>query len=392
MSLSAVITPAGVTAPSFADVLAGLQAAVRAIYGSDIYIAPDSKDGQFLALLAQAISDANAAAIAVRADFAPGSAQGAGLSSVVKVNGLARLVASYSTAVGLVVGQVGTVINNGTVKDANGNLWNLPSVVTIPPAGQISVTVTAQQLGALAAGAGTINAIATPVLGWQTFASTSDAAPGAPVETDAALRQRQSLSTSLPAQTPLAALLAALSNLPGVIAVKVYENATGATDANGIPARNICVVIEGGNLATIAQTIGQKKTPGAGTYGTTSQVYVDAVTGITYTINFYVLAFTTVKVKILGTALPGYTSATSAAIQAAVSAYLATHGIGETVEYSGLWAPAYLNGPARLQPYKITTLQLSTDGGTTWVTTDAVIAFNKIVANVAATDVLVTIT
>jgi hypothetical protein len=177
MSLSAVITPAGVTAPSFADVLAGLQAAVRAIYGSDIYIAPDSKDGQFLALLAQAISDANAAAIAVRADFAPGSAQGAGLSSVVKVNGLARLVASYSTAVGLVVGQVGTVINNGTVKDANGNLWNLPSVVTIPPAGQISVTVTAQQLGALAAGAGTINAIATPVLGWQTFASTSDAAP-----------------------------------------------------------------------------------------------------------------------------------------------------------------------------------------------------------------------
>lgn len=390
LGLSAQITAAGITAPAYADILAKLQAKIREIYGSDVYIAPDSKDGQLLALFAQAQADANDTAVAVHAQFSPSKAIGAGLSSIVKSNGIARLIASNSTAAGLVVGQVGTVINNGVVKDAAGNLWNLPAVVTIPVAGQIAVTVTAQQLGAITAPSGTINKITTPVLGWQTFASTADAAPGAPVELDAALRARQSTSTSLTAVTPLGALQGALANITGVQRVKLYNNDTSAADANGVPAKSVCVVIQGGDLATIARIIGQKKTPGADTYGSTSQAYTDPVTGIPYTIKFYVLAFTTVKVKIAGTALPGYTTATTAAIQQAVADYLNSHNIGEAVEYTGLWSPGYLNAPARSQPYRIDTLQVSTDGGGTWNTSDAIIAFNKI-ATAATTDVQVTI-
>lgn len=390
LGLSASISSAGISAPAFADILLALQNAARGIYGSDVYIEPDSKDGQLLALVAQAIADNNDTAIAVYNQFAPSTAVGAGLSSVVKVNGLSRLVASQSTATGLVVGQVGAVITGGVVKDANGNLWNLPASVTIPPAGQILVTVTAQQVGAIAAAAGTINAIATPALGWQSFVSTTDAVPGAPVESDAALRQRQAISTSASADTPLGALVGALENLTGVTAVKVYENATSATDANGVPMKSICVVVSGGNVADIAATIGQKKTPGAATYGTTAQSYVDPVTGIPSTIYFYVLAATNVKVKVTGTALTGYTSATAAAIQAAIAAYVDTFAIGEAVEFSGLWAPAYQNTSPRAQPYRIDTIQVSTDGGATWNTNDVAIAFNRIAA-CAASDVTVTI-
>lgn len=391
LGLAATVNATGISAPTFAAILAALQNQARQIYGSDIYIAPDSKDGQLLALVAQAVSDANDAAVAIYNQFAPSTAQGAGLSSVVKVNGITRLVASASTAVGTVVGQAGALITNGVVKDANGNLWNLPASVTIPPAGQITVTVTAQQVGAITAPAGTINSIATPALGWQSFTSTSDATPGAPVESDSALRQRQAASTAIAAISPLGALLGALENISGVTAVKIYENTASAADSNGVPAKSLCIVIAGGNVATIAQTIGQKKTPGAGTYGTTAQSYLDPVTGIPSTINFFVLATTDLKVKVTGSALTGYTSATGTAIQTAIAAYINSHGIGETVEYSGLWGPAYQNAPARSQPYKVTSLQVSSDGGTTWTTGDTAIAFNKIATCVAANDVTVTI-
>lgn len=390
LGLSAKITETGISAPSFADILGTLQNKVREIYGSDIYIEPDSKDGQFIALVAQAIRDANDTAIAVHGQFSPGSAIGTGLSSVVKVNGISRAAASKSTAPGTVVGVAGTVIAAGTVKDANGNLWDLPANVLIPPAGQIDVTVTAQELGDINAASGTINKITTPVLGWQTFVSTADAAPGAPVETDATLRKRQSVSTALSASTPLGSMLGALLNLPGVVRAKVYENDTAAANADGIPAKSICAVVQGGDLAAIATTIGQKKTPGAGTHGTTTQSYTDPTTGIPYSIKFFVLANTAVKVKVEGTALTGFTTATAAQIKDEISAYIGEHDTGEDVEFTGLWAPAYLNLPARQRPYKINSLQVSTDGGATWNTNDVAVPFNSI-AVCAATDVTVTI-
>lgn len=389
--VTAVITEAGISAPPFATVLATLQDRVRTIYGSDIYIEPDSKDGQLIVLFAQAVSDCNDVAVAVKGQFAPGSAIGTGLSSVVKVNGIERLEASYSSAPGSAIGQAGTVIMNGAVKDENGNLWNLPESVTIPPGGEILVTVTAQELGDISAPAGSIDAIATPALGWQSFTSTADATPGAPVERDPTLRQRQTVSTSLPALTVLGALEGALLNLPGVQRVRIYDNDDDAPDANGVPGHTECVVIEGGDLAQIALTIGQKKTPGGGTYGTTSQVYVDPVTGIVYTINFYILALTTIKVRITGTALPGYTTTIGDDIKVSMVDYLESHTIGERVEYTGLWGPAYLDLPARLQPYRVDTLEVSTDGGATWNELDVAIDFNKVV-NCTLADVTVTIT
>jgi uncharacterized phage protein gp47/JayE len=391
MTLSAVVSATGITAPSYADILTALREQFRAIYGSDVYIDPDSQDGQLLALLALAISDSNNTAIAVYNSFSPATAVGAGLSSNVKINGIARLIASRSTAVGLVVGTVGTVITNGTVKDTNGNIWNLPASVLIPPAGQISVTVTAASLGAIVAPTGLINIINTPTIGWQSFVSTSAATPGAPVESDAALRQRQAVSTSLPAQTPLAAMLGALLNLPGVTRAVVYENATNTTDANGLPPRSISVVIAGGDLGAIAQTIGQKKTPGAATFGTSSRAYTDPVTGIAYNIMFFVLVPTTIKVNIVGKALAGYSSTTIAAIQNSIAAYLNGLSIGSKVEYTRLWAPGYLNGAAAGQTYEIDTLTVAAGAGPLG-TSDVIVPFNSAAACNPLFDVTVTIT
>ncbi len=65
------------------------------------------------------------------------------------------------------------------------------------------------------------------------------------METDSALRQRQALSTALPALTPLETLQGALLAIDGVTACTVTENDSVPDAATGIPGNTVAVVIDG---------------------------------------------------------------------------------------------------------------------------------------------------
>ena len=240
-TLACTLSATGITAPSYTDILESLKASYRSIFGSDVYLEPDSQDGQWLAIIASAVNDTNAVTIATYNAFSPATAQGVGLSSVVQINGIARQIPTRSTADLTIIGTVGTVITNGVAADAAGNLWALPASVVIPISGSIVVTATCTVDGAISAAAATITTIQTPTLGWQTVNNVAGATEGAPVESDAALRLRQATSTALGAETPLKAISGAIAALPGVTRLMVYENDTGATDANGITEHSVAV-------------------------------------------------------------------------------------------------------------------------------------------------------
>ncbi len=344
-TLAATIDATGISAPSFADIFQSLQVSYRSIYGADAYLEPDSQDGQMLGIFALAIKDSNDLAIAIYNAFSPVTAQGNGLSSLVKINGMARLVSSSSTADLTIVGQPGTIIVNGIVADVLNNRWNMPSFTTIPAGGLIVVTAVAEQLGNIAAAPNTITTIVTPTAGWQTATNLLSAVPGAPVETDAGLRQRQSVSTSLPSQTPLAGIFGAVANVPGVEQLAVYENDGDITDVNGIPPHSISVVALGGDATAIASAIALRRAPGAGTYGNTTEVITDQK-GIPVTISFWQPLQVTITVQITISALNGYVSTTGIAIQAAVAAYIGGLGVGQNLFFSKIFGPANLNnGP-----------------------------------------------
>lgn len=353
-TLAPTIDAAGISAPSYSDIYQSLIASFQAIYGADIYVAADSQDGQLLAIFAKAIHESNQATVAMFQSFSPTFAQGANLSSRVKINGLLRHTASKSTAVGVLTGVVGTVVISGVVKDTAGNLWDLPASVTIPIAGTITVTATAQQEGSIIAAIGDIDEIYNPQLGWQTFTNTAAATPGSPVETDAELRQRQSISTSLPASTTITSILASIGNVEGVARFAVYENDTGSTDSNGLPAHSFAAVISGGDSMSIAEAIALKKPPGIQTYGTTSVAVTDPI-GIPSLINYFVLATVPVYIAVAITALPGYVATTGVAIKEALADYLNTLAIGEYVYLSQARGVASLMGnPTIGKTFRIT--------------------------------------
>jgi len=397
-TLAAQVTATGISAPSYADILASLKASLQSIYGSDAYLEPDSQDGQMLAIFASAINDANNMAIAVYNAFSPATAQGTGLSSVVKINGLARLIPSNSSATVNIVGQAGTQIVNGLVEDENGNKWALPALVTVPVGGLIAVTATAVVSGAISAAAGTINVIATPTRGWQSVTNPADAVVGAPVEDDATLRRRQSVSTSLAAVSVLDAMVGAIANLSGVTMWAAYENDTGSTNSLGIPAHSISMVVEGGDAQTIAQMIAQQKTPGTGTYGTTTETVYDQL-GVPSTIHFFAPTHVTLTVVITVKALPGFVTPTQTAIAAAAAAYIAGLGIGagtldgtDKVYLSRVEAVAALMGSGVEKTFNITSVQLSRTGAGGLAAADVAIAFNELAKCDASTNVTVTVT
>lgn len=376
-TLAAQITAAGVSAPSYADILASLQASYQAIFGSDVNLDPSTQDGQWLAVLAQGYHDCNSAVIAAYNQFSPATAVGAGLSSVVKTNGIAREAATNSTADLTITGTVGTVITNGVVGDTNGNQWALPASVTIPSSGSIIVTATCETAGAVSASAGTITNILNPTLGWQSATNAANATVGVAAETDSALRQRQGKSTSLPAQTPLDAIVAAVANVTGVTRYAPYENDSAATDSNGLPPHSISLVVEGGDTTAIATAIGSK-TLGCATYGTTSTQILDPK-GVPKTVNFYRPTEMRLIVNLTLTPLTGYVSTTKPLIAEAIAAWVngLSIGYGGGIAINDLMAVAKLPAPLGLT-YKIEpgALQICWFGGTP-AAADLALTFNE---------------
>ncbi|SEI99156.1 Uncharacterized phage protein gp47/JayE [Azotobacter beijerinckii] len=384
------IDASGISAPSYAEVLNYLQQQYRSIYGADTYLGNDSQDGQFVSLIALAISDANAAFIAAYNSFSPNTAQGNGLSSNVKINGIRRGVSTSSQVDLDVVGQAGTVITGGIARDVNGKNWLLPETVTIPPAGVITVTATCATTGEVSASVGQVSIIATPTRGWQSVTNASTAEPGAPVETDSALRQRQKFSVALPSRTVLEGTTGAVESLTGVTRVATYENDTKITDANGIPENSISLVVEGGDVADIAQAIANKKTPGTGTYGTTAQQVID-IYGRPVTIRLFRPTYQAMTVAIALKALAGYSSVVGTAVQQAVSDYINSVLIGGGLSGSVEWADAITaaNSVPNSGTFKLTSLVISGPGGSG--SPDVVLAFNQ-AATCTPASVVLTVT
>ncbi len=377
-TLAATITPTGISAPTYSEIYQSLQESFKEIYGPDSYITPDSQDGQLLAIFAKAVSDANDTAIKVYNDFSPVSAQGAGLSSLVRLSGITRLSPSNSQVDVEVVGVVGTVILNGKIAGPDGNQWSLPETVTIPAEGFETVTARCDTEGAIEAQIGSITQIVTPTLGWQSVSNIAIASAGAPVETDAALRLRQQLSVAQPSKTVLFGILGAVKAVEGVTEAVIYENDTGAVDSNGLPAHSIAVVVLGGGTEDIAEQIMLRKTPGAYTHGNIL-VNVEDDAGVNHAIRFFVPTEVSIRVSLTIHALTGYSGTTGDQIKQAIADYINALPIGQDVVISRLYLPAQLGGGAGSEQFDLQNLLISVYPATPGAS-DVVIPFNSTAA------------
>lgn len=374
----------GLTVPSYSDILSDLLAQYQTIYGYNVYLGVDSPDYQWISVVAAKMADVMSAVQLAYNARSPLTAIGAALDGIVKLNRIARKVASYSTCAVILSGTPGAVVVNGVCKDSNGYLWSLPAAgVTIGAGGTVTVTATCQTAGNIGADPATLTGIATPAAGWVAVTNSVTAVPGLPVESDAALRARQSISAALSSKTMLDGTIAAIAETAGVTRYSVVENATGTTDGDGNPAHSITCIVEGGADADVAQAIYGNRGIGPLTNGTTS-VTVTGATGESIPIGFSRPSYSSIYVSLSVHALSGYTTATTTAIQAAIAAYLNSLQIGETVVLSELYGAALTVRPNPDAPmFSIRALTLGTSATPTG-TSDLTLAFNAVAQGVAA--------
>lgn len=374
--IACTVSDAGITAPTYDVILAWYQDQYRAVYGSDIVLDNSTQDGQWIAIQAQAMNVCNQAMITVFNSFSPAKAQGAALSSNVKINGITRDAATNSTCDVIVIGDPGTIITNGIVIDtASGNQWVLPASVTIPDTGSITVTATCSTTGLVSGAINTLTIIGTPTDGWTGVYNATAASLGAAAQTDASLRIQQVASTMMPSVTIMDGIRGGILSLSGVSACAGYENDTDAKDANGIPANSIAMVVEGGDAKEIATVIANKKSMGVPTYGATTETVTDS-SGTQRVINFFRPKETNIYVKLTLKALVNYTNAIGKAAAQSIADYLSAQDIGSMIYVTRLYKAASLSDADGGLTYDILNIEIGRSAGSV-AASNLQLAFNE---------------
>lgn len=328
----------GIHVPEYTDIRDRLIERFKLIFGDDLYLGEDTQDYQMISEFADLMDDI---CVVISQDYSshdPNLASGVSLDYLLAINGLRRMVASHSTVSLTLTGVEGTVVHSGSiVMDVNGNQWSIDADATIPNSGTVTAAATAVLLGSIHAEANSVTKIMTPTAGWVSVTNPAAASVGRDVETDSEARERRYASVSNVGIGMIESLIGSLYAIDGVQKVRVYENSTGSTDANGIPAHSICAVVLGGDGQTIANTVFQKKSPGCGTYGTQSKTVTD-IYGNNYSVYYSTPVSESILVQITLRTFPGYDSSVADQIKANIQSYIEGLPIGTDLNVGMLWS------------------------------------------------------
>jgi len=324
-----------------------LNSEVKAIFGENFNVSPESPDGQVNGVISE--SNANLWEIAEESynAFNPKAASGVTLSNLVQLNGITRLAATKTKAELSLAGDPGTVIPEGSLVSTSdtGDELSTDTSVTLDGAGNAIVQATALEFGPISMLASTITEIDNPVTGWDTVNNTSDANEGTNEESDPDLRARRQRSVARDAQAIIDGIRAAVENIDNVTQALVLENDTDAVDANGLPAHSFQVVVSGGADIDVADIIWLKKPAGIQAFGDITEQVIDSQ-GISHDISFSRPTPVTIYVEVTLTTFPEYPANGDDLIKQAIVDYAngdlvdnRSFGLADNVIYTRLYTP-----------------------------------------------------
>ncbi len=196
------------------------------------------------------------------------------------------------------------------------------------------------ETGAIELPARTLTTIQTPTAGWSAVTNRTEGTLGRDTETDEELRLRRERSLRLTGSNTLDAIRSALSELPGVLSMRVVANNGGSTDGEGTPRQSLWAVVDGGLPEQIAQVLYERVAAGIRYRGNISVDVISPTNGQAFTVKFdrptnvpYYVTVTVVRSDSTPTQIIDL-------VRAAVVDYSnAEFGIGEDVLYSRLFSP-----------------------------------------------------
>jgi uncharacterized phage protein gp47/JayE len=140
----------------------------------------------------------------------------------------------------------------------------------------VDVLCRAQNTGAIAAPAGTLTVIETPIFGVDSVVNLLDANVGRELETDAELRLRRLESLQRAGTATVNGIVTTLRQVSGVTNAFVIENNQDTVDGDGRPPHSYEAYVDGGEDQDILDTIWETKPAGIETVGNFSGNVIDS--------------------------------------------------------------------------------------------------------------------
>lgn len=292
------LLPSGFRARTLEEILETMRArAVDEIRDANGNALLNTKIGPVHNLLGIVASEAREvweAAESVHSAINRDGAAGASLDFLGALTGTPRLAATKSTVTLKLTLDAAVTVPVGSIVSVTGaptkRFYTLAEVVSVH-AGYYEVEAEAETAGVVAANAGTIEEIETPVTGWTAVTNALDAVQGTEEEEDPDYRARAEDGLDAQGSTPQDAIRADLLQLladRGVTrgSVQVFMNTTDATDGDGLPPHSVeAVVYDGTDDGTavtddeIAQVLWDNVAAGIETYGTSNGDATDSLGG-----------------------------------------------------------------------------------------------------------------
>lgn len=380
------ISNRGVIVPDTATLRAQVEAEWREAFGQDLDLSPDTPQGVLITAEVEARDSVARNNAEVANQINPDISGGIWLDAIWRLTGGFRRAATPSTLVGVVFGgQPGTLIPAGSeaLVEATGARFFTLIDVTLDAAGVATGNMQSVDLGRIACPVGALNAIATTVFGWETVVNPNAAVVGTEEETDFASRQRRRNTLALQGRSLSESVTSRLYALDGVRSLVFRENilpTTQVIEGISMVPHSVYACVVGGVDSEIAQALLDSKTAGANWNGAQLVNVIDQFSGQTYPVRFdrptTVLVY--VRVTIRATPLDAESLVRNSIINYANGLNDGEPGfaVGEDVSPFEL-AGAINQAEPRLFVMKV---EISTDGGTTYTTNDAVIGITQVAA------------
>lgn len=272
-------TSVGLTLPTEAQILAGVQTDQNAAFGGNLNPALETPQGQLATSQTAIIADKNAQFAFFVNQIDPATSTGFMQDAIGRLYFLDRLPATSTTVNCICLGLTGVIIPTGSLaKDGQGNIYASTAPGTIPAGGSVTIPFAAVNTGPIACPAGAIVGIYKAVTGWDSVGNAVDGVTGTDVESRADFEYRRQLSVAKNANGTLAAVYANLINVPGVTDLYCTDNDTDSPvtiDGITLLAHSFYAAVVGGTDLAVATAIFNKLDVGCNMNGNTSVVVAD---------------------------------------------------------------------------------------------------------------------
>lgn len=258
-----------------AELLAEIETEELTDIDAELDTASDEPIGQLNGIMATKIATCHELTQTAFSQFDDTKCEGVQLQALSALTGTFKKGAAKGTVTLSCALTIGATLVAGThvarVAGDETNRWTPKANFTAPSTGLHAVVFECERTGEVEALAGTITTIVTPLAGWTSVTNPLDATPGRDDEKDTTLRLRRRAELRAQGACSVPAIAADLLKVSGVIAARVYENATNVTVA-GRPPHSLEAVIWDGIVpaavdATVRETVFKNKPAGIQSLG-----------------------------------------------------------------------------------------------------------------------------